>query len=270
MTTIQAIILGIIQGITEFLPISSTGHLVLAPHLLNWDIPKDQLFVFDVLVQMGTLVAVILYFWKDLHSIFTNTLKNISKPEGFKHPNVRLAINILFASIPAGLIGLAFKDKFESTFDNLSITAIFLFVTALLLFIAEKKGKQNREFEDIGFWEAIGIGVFQALALFPGISRSGATISSAMFRHLKRPAATRFSFLISVPIMLAAGLYTSMGLFEIANLSSFIGPMVIGFVTSAIVGYLAIRWLINFLSSYPLYYFSIYLIVLSVSILLIN
>ncbi len=270
MTTFQAIILGIIQGITEFLPISSSGHLVLAPHLLNWDIPTDQIFVFDVLVQMGTLVAVIIYFWKDLFSIFSGAIKNISKPDKFKDPHLRLATYIILATIPAGLIGLIFKDQIEGTFGDPLITAALLFVTAILLFLAEKIGKQNREIKDIAFWQIITIGLFQALALFPGMSRSGATISSGMFIHLKRPAAARFSFLISVPIMAAAGLYASLGLFEIANLSNFIAPMVIGFITSAIVGYFAIRWLIKFLSTYPLYYFSIYLILLSILIFIIN
>lgn len=270
MTTFQAFILGIVQGITEFLPISSSGHLVLAPHLLNWEIPSEQTFAFDVLVQMGTLVAVFIYFWKDIVNITTDTVKNIFKPNGYKLPNVRLGIFIVIATIPAGVAGLLFKDIIETTFNNPTITAVFLLFTAVLIFLAERIGKRQSELEEIGWLDALGIGFFQMLALFPGVSRSGATISAGMFRHLKRPAAARLSFLMSIPIMLAAGLYTSLGLFEIANLSSFIGPLLIGFVTSAVVGYLAIRWLIKFLSTYPLYYFSIYLILLSSLILFLN
>ncbi len=270
MTSLQALILGIIQGITEFLPISSSGHLVLTPHLFNWDIPSDQAFVFDVLVQLGTLLAVFVYFWKDISEITKDVTINIFKPENYHLPNVRLGFYLIIAFFPAAIAGLIFKDQIEALFDSPMITAIFLFSTALFLFLAEALGKQSRKYEEINWIDALMMGIFQAMALFPGVSRSGATISVGMLRHLDRPAAARFSFLMSVPIMLAAGLYTSLGLLEINNLSAFIGPMLIGFLSSALVGYLAIRWLIKFLSSHPLYYFSIYLIVLSTLILILN
>lgn len=269
MTIFQAIILGIVQGITEFLPVSSSGHLVLTPHFLGWQIPEDQVFVFDVIVQLGTLVAVIIYFWNDLWGILMAFLNALTKKTGTDTPEVELGINILLGTLPAVVIGFAFKDQIEATFSDPNATAYFLFFTAALLVAAEVVGKRIQQVKDIGWGKALFIGLFQALALFPGVSRSGSTISGGMFGDLKRADAARFSFLLSVPAMLGAGLIASLDLLDMPNLGAFILPLLAGFVVSGMVGYFAIRWLLNYLTKNPLYYFSIYLIIIAIAALLI-
>ena len=205
MSLIQAIILGIVQGLTEFLPISSSAHLVLVPFWLNWQIPADQAFSFDVLVQVGTLVAVIAYFWKDLWLIVKSWIMAVWKRKPFASIEARLGWWLILASIPAVVVGLLIKDTVEAAFGSPAVTAGFLLVTALLLFLAEKIGKKQRGMAEMAWVDALVMGIGQALALFPGISRSGATISAGMFRNLDRSTAARFSFLMSVPVMLGAG-----------------------------------------------------------------
>ena len=270
MTILQAFILGIIQGITEFLPISSSGHLVLLPHLLGWEIPQDQVFVFDVLVQLGTLIAVIVFFWKDIWDITRITFASLWQPNLYSRPEVRLGVYILIATLPAVVIGYLFKDTVEAAFSDPTATALFLLLTAFLLIIAEWFGKRTVELEDIQWRDALRVGLFQALALFPGISRSGATIAGGMIGGMKRPAAARFSFLMAVPVMIGAGIFAVFDLDKVTNLASFAVPMLVGFITSAVVGYIAIRWLLNYLGKNSLTIFSIYLVVFSLLSLILR
>ncbi len=270
MTILQAFILGIVQGITEFLPVSSSGHLVLTPYLLNWQIPEEQVFVFDVLVQIGTLVAVIIYFWKDLWSILTNFLSSFWKREAYQRLEVRMGLYLIVATIPAVGLGLLFKDAVEAAFSSPMFTVLALIFTALLMLAAEYVGKRSNSLDKLNWLDALIIGIFQALALFPGVSRSGSTISGGMFRSLDRPAAARFSFLMSVPVMLGAGALAVTDLLDVPSLDTFLAPMAVGFVTAAVVGYLSIRWLLGYLTKNPLSYFSIYLIALSTLILILK
>ncbi len=263
MTLIQSIILGFIQGLTEFLPVSSSGHLVIVPYLLGWDIPAGDAFVFDVLVQVATLMGVFAYFWKDLLNIASAFLRGLWRRQPFDAPEARLGWFILLATIPAGLFGLAIKDTVEAAFGNPAATALFLLVTAALLVAAERIGARRRSLEELTWQDALWIGFFQALAIFPGVSRSGATIVGGMTRQLERASAARFSFLISIPVMLAAGLLATMDLFKIPNLGAILPVFIPGFLTAAITGYFAIRWLLGFLIRHSLYGFSIYCVLVS-------
>ena len=258
MTILQSIILGIIQGATEFLPISSSGHLVLTPHLLGWNIPDNDKFVFDVLIQVATLIAVIAYFWDDLLKITTAILKGIVERKPFADPNAQLGWLLGLATIPAGATYLLFAETFENSFANPLGTSLFLFGTALLLLLAERVGKRNRDFDSITWVDAILIGIFQLLAIFPGISRSGSTIAGGMTRNLDRKSAARFSFLISFPVLLAAGLIGMIRLIQLPDSSGQLMIFIPGFITAAVVGYFSIRWLLRFLTQQPLYVFSIY------------
>jgi undecaprenyl-diphosphatase len=258
MTIFQSIILGIVQGLTEFLPISSSGHLVIVPHLFGWQIPAGDAFVFDVLVQVATLLAVFTYFWKDIIAILQAFFSGIINRQPFADPLAREGWFIILATIPAGVIGLALKSSVEAAFTSLTATAIFLFVTAVLLLIAERTGKRVRDVKNLSWKDAIWIGFFQALAIFPGVSRSGATITGGMTRDLERPASARISFLMSIPIMLAAGLAASVDMLKVPDIFSQIPAFIPGFITAAVVGYLAIRWLLGYLTRHPLYVFSIY------------
>lgn len=257
MTIFHAIILGIVQGLTEFLPISSSAHLVIVPFILNWQFPKEQVFPFDVLVQLGTLVGVIAYFWKDLVRLVMGFFAAVRRRD-WQDPQFVLARNLVIASIPAGLIGLALNDIVEQVFHAPGLTAFFLLGTALLLFVSERIGKRLKDLEQIGWLDSLIIGLGQALAVFPGISRSGATISAAMFRNLKRDDAARFSFLMSIPIMLLAGLYSALDLGAIPDWQSFLPVLLAGFAAAAVVGYFSIFWLLRFLRTRTLYPFAWY------------
>jgi undecaprenyl-diphosphatase len=270
MTNLQALILGIVQGLTEFLPVSSSGHLVLVPYLLEWQIPEEQVFVFDVLVQLGTLVAVLIYFWEDLWTIATAFLTSFWKREAYNRNEVRLGWYLILATIPAVVLGLLFKDTVEAAFSNPRMTAAFLAFTALLLVGAESFGKRSRTMDQLTWQDALTIGLFQVLALFPGVSRSGATITGGMTRNLDRRGAARFSFLIAVPAMLGAGVLATIDLLKIPDLGSFLAPMLIGFAAAAVVGYLSIHWLLRYLTRNPLYYFAAYLVAVSTLVIVLK
>jgi undecaprenyl-diphosphatase len=267
MTIFQSILLGVVQGLTEFLPVSSSGHLVIIPFLLGWDIPPADAFVFDVLVQVATLFGVFVYFWQDLVIIARATITALWQRQPFATREARLGWYVFFATLPAGWIGLIFKETFERVFDSPLITALFLLVTASLLLMAERIGRRSRALESLTWKDAVFIGAFQALALFPGVSRSGATITGAMARDLERPASARFSFLMSIPIMLAAGFLAGAELLRTPNLPSLMPVFVPGFITAAVVGYLAIGWLLSFLARRPLYLFSAYCVVIGLTTL---
>ena len=259
MSIIQAIILGIVQGITEFLPISSSGHLVILPYFFNWQLPAKEAFIFNVLVQIGTLVAVIFYFWKDLVSILVDFFKQLLAGKPFATHAARMGWLLIVATIPAGLAGLLFSDVVEKAFSSPLVAGIGLLVTAGLMLLAEKVSQKIGDSNDISLLTALTMGWMQMFALFPGISRSGSTISGGMPWHLRREAAGKFSFLMSIPIMLAAGGLSAYKLVrEVPDLGNFLPIMAIGFLTAMVVGYIAIRWLLKFLAKNSLIYFSAY------------
>lgn len=270
MTIFQALILGVVQGITEFLPVSSSAHLVITPFLLRWKIPEAQIFPFDVLVQIGTLLAVIVYFRKDIWKIIRAVVSGIQQRAPFADAQARLGWLIVLATLPAGIIGVLIKESVEKTFNSPRATALFLFGTAVLLILAEVVGKRTRSLDALNWKDALVIGLAQSLALFPGISRSGATIAGGMLRSLERKSAARFSFLLMIPAMLAAGLFSLLDLFEVPDLASFMPAMITGFITSAVVGYFAIHWLLSFLRRRPLYIFAVYCAVLAAITLIVR
>ena len=276
MTILQAIILGIVQGLTEFLPVSSSAHLVLLPYLAGWNLDQGFAFVFDVLVQLGTLAAVIFYFRKDLLEIIKAWLQGIKQRQLFANENSRMGWYLILATIPAGLAGLLLKDKVEAAFSNPVITAVFLFFTAILLVGAEM---YHRQVERAGTGKSLGkmtvadavvVGIFQALSIFPGISRSGATISGGIFRKMDRRGAARFAFLMSIPIMLAAGVLGVKDLLDVPNVGQMAGLVLIGFALAAVVGYLVIRWFISYLRGKSLLPFAAYCALLALLVIAVT
>jgi undecaprenyl-diphosphatase len=263
MTLIQSIILGVIQGLTEFLPISSSAHLVIAPYLVNWQIPAQDAFIFDVLVQLGTLLAVIAYFWKDLYQIIASVIRGLFQRQPFSDPSARLGWFLLLATIPAVIVGFLSKDLVEKAFSSPLAAGLFLIGTAALLVTAELVGKRTRELESITWLDALLVGVFQIISLLPGISRSGSTISGGMIRSFDRPSAAKFSFLMSVPVMIGAGSLAVLDLIKLPDFTGQIPTLVAGFITAAVVGYFTIRWLLSYLSKRSLYVFAIYSLVAS-------
>ena len=259
MNLFHSFLLGIIQGLTEFIPVSSTAHLLIAQRLLG--LPADDaMFSFLVIVQLGTLVSLFAFYRKDLISIAKATLDfRRSTPER------NLGLYIILATTPALLAGYLLKDAVEVLFNQPMLQAsIRLFTAAVLLTLAEWLSKKNRSLDSMTWLDAFFIGLMQVLAVFPGASRSGTTISGGMFRDFDRPSAARFAFLISVPVMLAAGGYEMLDVIKMPNLGEFLPLLAVGFVTAAIVGWFAIKWLIDYLSKRSLYVFAIYCAVVGV------
>jgi undecaprenyl-diphosphatase len=257
MTIIHAIFLGIIQGLTEFIPVSSTAHLLLGQRLLGLP-ASDETFSFLVIIQLGTLVSVFAFYWQDLLSIAKATL-NFRRSTSDRN----LGLYIIVATIPALLAGYLLKDAVEAIFRQPMLQAsIRLFAAAVLLTIAEWLSKKNRALDSMTWLDALFIGVLQVIAIFPGASRSGTTISAGMFRGFDRPSAARFAFLMSVPVLIAAGGYEMLDVFQMPNLGEFLPLLAVGFVTAAIVGWFAIKWLIEYLSKRSLYGFAVYCAVL--------
>jgi len=265
MNLFQAFLLGIVQGLTEFIPVSSTAHLLIAQKILN--IPADDaMFSFLVIVQLGTIVSLFAFYWKDLLSIVKATLD-------FRHSTSErnLGFYIILATIPALLAGYLLKDAVEALFRQPMLEAsIRLFTAAVLLSLAEWASKKDRDLNSMTWLDALVIGLMQVVAVFPGASRSGTTISGGMFRGFDRPSAARFAFLMSAPVMLAAGGYEMLDVIQMPGLAQFLPRLVVGFITAALVGWFAIKWLINYLGKHSLYIFAAYCAVVGFILLIVQ
>jgi undecaprenyl-diphosphatase len=253
MNILQSFLLGILQGLTEFIPISSTAHLLIGQKILG--IPSsDAMFSFLVIVQLGTIVSLVVYFWKDLLKLVKAFF---AKP--FSTQENKLGWYIIIATIPALLAGYLLKSTVEALFKTpLLEAAIRLLITAIVLGLAEWLGKRNRSLEKMTWLDALFVGIAQVIAIFPGASRSGTTIGTGMARGLDRPSAARFAFLMSVPVMLAAGGYQMLDLLKMSGLGSFLPVLAVGFVIAAIVGWFAVKWLLGYLNKHSLYIFVAY------------
>ena len=221
-----------------------------------------------MLVQVATLIAVIAFFWKDFYVILQGVFRGLRRRQPLETQPARLGWYIMLSTIPAGIAGLLLKDVVEKAFSNPMMTGVALLGTALLLVVAERVGRRQRTLGEITWLDALIIGVFQILALFPGLSRSGSTIAGGMTRDFNRPAAARFSFLMAVPIMLMAGILAVIDLTRIPDLGALLPVFIPGFFAAAVVGYLAIGWLLSFLTRYSLYYFAAYCAIVGLIVLL--
>jgi len=274
LSFIEAIILGIVQGITEFLPISSTGHLTLAGKfmgLISEENP-ERWTAFIAVIQLGTMISILVYFWKDLWNIFTEFLQNnLQKRVKFskQSTNSKLGWMIILGTIPIVVIGLLFKDMIEGALTkNLYVISGSLIVLAIILAGAEKTAKFKKNIEDITVLDSILIGLSQAVALIPGSSRSGTTITGGLFLGLKRDVAARFSFLLSVPAVLASGVLQLIESLKYINYDLTVN-LIVATIVSAISGYLAIDFLLKFLKKNTTFIFIYYRIALGVLILVL-
>ena len=274
MNLFQSFLLGILQGLTEFIPVSSSAHLLIGQRLLG--IPaSDAMFSFLVLVQLGTVLALIIYFWKDLWRILLATLssiKQLTRHDGkMLNLDARLGWYIIIATIPALIFGYLLKSAVETLFKTPLLEAgIRLLITAVVLALADWLSRPHLTLEKMTWLDALLIGIAQVLAVFPGASRSGTTISAGMARGLDRPSAARFAFLMAIPVMLAAGGYQVLDLFKLSGLGAFLPVLAVGFATAALVGWLAIKWLLNYLNKHSLYVFALYCAALGVTVLIIQ
>ncbi len=260
MSIFQSIIFGIVQGLTEFIPVSSTAHLLIAQTLFgitNQAFP--QMFEYLVLIQLGTLLALIVFFWKDLYEIVRCVLVGLFERRPFADTKARRGWFLVLATIPAAVAGLALRHVVEALFQASALEAsIRLWLTVVLLVVAEYFGKKTRRFESFTWLDALWVGVAQILSVIPGTSRSGSTIAGGMTRNFDRPSAARFAFLLSVPTMLGAGLVEGRDLLKDPHLMAVLPQFIVGFIVAAIIGYLAIRWLMSYLNRHSLYVFAGY------------
>lgn len=272
MNILQAILLGIIQGLTEFLPISSTGHLTLAGKFMNLisEQNPERWTAFIAVIQLGTLIAVIVYFWKDIWGIVSDFLTdNVFKRRKFSEQtfNSRMGWYIIIGTIPIVVIGLLFKDFIEGAFTkNLVVISISLIVLGIILAIAEKASKFKKEITGINWIDSLIVGIAQSLALIPGSSRSGTTITAGLFLGFTRETAARFSFLLSIPAVMASGLlefYKSLKFIDSSGLIN----MIVAAVAAAISGYWAIDFLLKYLKRNTTFVFVFYRIIIGLIIL---
>jgi len=269
MTFFQSLLLGLVQGLTEFIPVSSTAHLILVPWLLGWTFDPNVEFVFNVLLQLGTTVAVIVYFWKDLLNIARAVITGLLQRQPFATFDARLGWLVVVATIPAVVLGLLLKKYVEGLHQQPVIVAVIMAGAAVLIFGSEYIGKRERGLEGLTWRDALFIGGAQALALLPGVSRSAATISGGLARNLERPAAARFSFLMSIPALTAASAVALKDLVELPNFTQYLPPLALGFVAAGVMGYACIHWLLGYLAKRPMYIFGWYRLIAGALCLLV-
>ena len=257
---LKAVVLGLLQGLTEFLPVSSSAHLRIFPEWFGWGDPGAA---FTAVIQIGTELAVLIYFRKDIWRIASAWVRSLFRPEYRGHADARMGWYVIVGSLPIVLLGVALKDVIERDFRNLWIIAAALVVLGVVLGVADRTARQTRDLKHIGLKHALMLGGAQALALVPGVSRSGATISMGLFLGLTREAATRFAFLLAIPAVVGAGLFE---LKEIPNGENTYGwgPTIVATVVSFVVGYAAIAWLLRYVSTRSYAPFVVYRIALGV------
>ncbi len=259
MTTFQAIILGTLQGLTEFLPVSSTAHLRIFPALFGWGDPGTA---FSAVIQLGTIAAVIIFFIRDLWRILIVWARSLFTPSLRADPDARLGWYILLGTLPIAVLGLLFQTQIETIFRSLWVVATTLILLGLVLWWADRTGRQRKSVDDLTLRDGLVYGFFQALALIPGVSRSGSTISAGLFLGYTREAAARYSFLLSVPAILASGIF-QLGDISVGD-GPGLAPTLIATVASFVVGYASIAWLLRYVSRNSYLPFVVYRIGLGV------
>ena len=264
---IQALIMGLIQGLTEFLPVSSSGHLIIVPELLGWQDPFIDSLAFSVMLHIATLVALLAYFRADWLRLVPAGLAALRDRSVRGDPDRKLAWLLALTTIPAIIAGVLLNDPIENAFREARLVAVTLVVGAAILWLADRWGSQNRGVSDVGFGTALALGLAQAIALVPGISRSGISISAGLFAGLTRESAARFSFLMATPITALAGAWEVRKLVTgESGVDVTIGPLVVGMVASLLSGLFAIAVLLRFLRSHSLTVFIVYRVLLAAAI----
>ncbi len=252
MNTIQAIILGIIQGLTEFLPISSSGHLVLFQKIFGINEPT---LIFDTMVHVGTLAAVITVLWKDIFSLL-------------KKPFQRLTWLLIAGTIPTGIIGVMFKDSFEALYKSGSTLGFEFLVTGMVILLAERLNSGRKHAEETSYLDAAFIGVMQGAAILPAVSRSGLTISGALMRDLDREFAAKFSFLLSIPAILGAAVFQVKDILDAGVTDIITAPIAAGTIAAAVAGYFSVRFMILLIKKGSMKVFSYYVFALGALVLI--
>ena len=271
MTILQAIILGIVQGLTEFLPISSSGHLILVPWLFNWHFLLDNPGLnktFDVALHLGTFVAVLIYFWREVGRLISAWVRSIGR-RSLADPMARLAWLLIVSTIPAAIVGVALESFIEDRLGKPWIIAIAMIVFAGFMYLVDHIAKLDRDLEALTWFDAVLIGCAQALALCPGVSRSGITMMTGMLLRLDRESAARYSFLLSIPVIGGAAAYKALEIAKDGLPAGTTTPFLVGMASAAISGFAAIWFVLAYLKRHNFNIFVLYRIVIGVAILIL-
>jgi len=264
---IKAVILGIIQGLSEFLPISSTAHLRIIPSFFGW---QDIGAAYTAVIQVGTMIAIIIYFWKDLYKMFTSFIASIKENTYVSKPDTRLLFMVCIGTIPILIFGYLFKDFIRHEFRSMYVMSGSMIIFSLIILAGERYTKRNVNIEKLSLTDSIIIGLFQSLALIPGTSRSGSTITGGFFRNMDRESAARYSFLLSIPAILISGIYElyseRASLFVNGNSTV---SLIVATVFSGIVGYISIWFLLSYLKKHSLMIFIVYRVLFGILILIL-
>jgi len=271
MTIIQAIILGIVQGLTEFLPISSSGHLILVPWLFNWHFLLDNPDLnktFDVALHLGTFVAVLVYFWREVGKLIAAWVRSIGR-RSLADPMAKLAWLLLVSTIPAAIVGVALESFIEDRLGKPWIIAVAMIVFAGFMYLVDHIAKLDRELDSLTWFDAVLIGCAQALALCPGVSRSGITMMTGMLLRLDRESAARYSFLLSIPVIGGAAAYKALEVAKNGLPSGTATPFLVGMISAALSGLVAIWFVLAYLKRHNFNLFVLYRIVIGVAVLIL-
>jgi undecaprenyl-diphosphatase len=263
MNLLQAILLGVVEGLTEFLPVSSTGHLTIVEKLLGLQVNAVGVTAFTAIIQVGAIIAVIVYFWRDIVRLISAWVRGLVNAEARKETDYRLAWYVIIGTIPIGIVGFLGRHFITDTLRSLWVVVAGLLVWSVVMVVAEIVGKKRRPEGDLNLTDAIVIGLVQCIALVPGVSRSGATISAGLFRGLNRVAATRISFFLAIPALVAAGAFEAAT--SAKAISSTVGwmPTLVATVVSFIVAYASIAWLLRLVARHPISVFVAYRVVVA-------
>lgn len=266
MSLLESVVLGIVQGLTEFLPISSSAHLRIIPAMFGWEDPGAQ---FTAIIQLGTMAAVLIYFWHDLLNVVTTWFRSLTQPRLRSDLNARMGWYLIIGTVPIVIFGFLFRNQIETGARSLYLMGTTLIVLGLILGAADYLGSKTRSVESVGRKDAIVVGLAQALALIPGVSRSGATITAGLIMGLDREAAARFSFLLSVPAIVLSGLFELAK--EVGSGSGGAGwtSIIVATIVSFVVGYASIAFLLKWLARHTLYIFVVYRVALGVIVLVL-
>lgn len=271
MTILQAIILGIVQGLTEFLPISSSGHLLIVPWLFNWHFLLDNPELnktFDVALHLGTFVAVVIYFWREIGRLLSAWVRSMTR-RSLADPEARLAWFLVVSTIPAAFLGVAFESFIEERLGKPWIIAIMMIVFALVMYTVDHLARLDRDLEALTWTDAILIGIAQAFALCPGVSRSGITMMTGMALRLDRESAARYSFLLSIPVIGGAAAYKGLQVAQDGLPAGTAAPFAVGIAAAALSGFAAIWFLLAYLRRHSFDLFVIYRIAIGIGMLIL-
>lgn len=268
MGILEAIVMGVIEGVTEFLPVSSTAHLTIAEKLFGYSVSDPDITAFTAIIQSGAILATLIYFRRDLHRMVTGWLGGLFN-RAKRGADYKFGWAVIIGSLPIGVVGLLFKDRIETTLRSLWLVGIALLIWSGVMWLADRRAKEARHEADITWKDTLVIGAAQCLALVPGVSRSGATMSAGLFRGLDRLAVTRLSFFLSIPALLAAGALQAVT--EAGNVSNGVGwpATIIATAVSFVVAYASIAWLLKYVARHTFSAFIIYRVLLGTGLLVL-